>query len=159
MLNYFLIKRDDDEDRNPFKCTCPVTARVNDAYCPITESFGNYCDYCNVNVPSKYNFPWITLRCNYPHLLKWICGMCLNYLRTFFVGMVFKFRQRIKNSPSCVHVLHKPWTFGHLALLFSGVRQGNAPEVITYVQTIGLLIKTFLLCSVLVAVPVVVVVA
>ena len=26
------------ENRNPFKCNCPTTARINDAYCPITQA-------------------------------------------------------------------------------------------------------------------------
>ena len=33
--------------------------------------------------------------------------MCVNYLGTLLIGTAFKFRQRIKKSPSCVHVLHK----------------------------------------------------
>ena len=55
---------------------------------------------------------------NYSQLLKGQYIMCLNkrareddlglnYLGTLLIGTAFKFTQRIKNSPSCVHVLRK----------------------------------------------------
>ena len=33
------------ENRNPFRWSCPITARVNDAYCPITQAWHVLSNY------------------------------------------------------------------------------------------------------------------
>ena len=41
----FYWSRCTDENRNPFKCNCPTTARANDAYCPITQAWRMLSNY------------------------------------------------------------------------------------------------------------------
>ena len=59
------------------------------------------------------------------------CRMYLNYLGTLFLGMAFRFRERIK-----IHYRVSTYSiklqFGHFTWLFCRVQQRNQPEVITH---------------------------
>ena len=76
-----------------------------------------------------------------------------NYPGTKLVGLEYKLREKMKNSLSCVPVLHKlNLECGHFTLLFCRGRQTNAPKCKTHVQSDCICSLNLLFCSVVVAV-------
>ena len=79
-----------------------------------------------------------------------------NYPGTKLVGVAYKLRKKMKNSPSSVDVLHKDLKFGHFTLLFCRGRQRNVPKCKTHVQSGCFYSLHLLFCGVVVDVAVVV---
>ena len=81
--------------------------------------------------------------------------MWLNYPVTELVGMEFKLRQRLKNLPSCAHILHKAL---NLVISRCGLAEHDGEmyqKFIMHVQGLCFSHYILLFCDVLVAVAVV----
>ena len=70
--------------------------------------------------------------------------------------VAFQLIKRMKNSPSCVHVLHETLIFLIFTLLFCRGRQRNVPTLETHVRSDCFCSLNLLFCGVAVAVAVVV---
>ena len=75
-----------------------------------------------------------------------------NYSETKLVGVAFKLRKKMKNSPSCAHVLRKKLEVGHFTLLFCRGQWRNVRKCKTHVQSDCFCSLNLLFCGVVVAV-------
>ena len=77
-----------------------------------------------------------------------------NYSGTKLEGAAYKLRKEMKNSPSCVHVLHKTLNVVISRCCFAEDRKRNVPKCKTHVQSNCFCSLNLLFCGVVVAVAV-----
>ena len=75
--------------------------------------------------------------------------------RTKLVGVAYKLRKKMKNSPPCVHVLHKTLNVVISRCCFAGDDKEMYQNVNARAERLFLLILNLLFCGVVVAVAVV----
>ena len=78
------------------------------------------------------------------------------YPGTKLVGEAFELRKRMKNSPSCAHVLHKTLNLVISPCCFAEDGKGIVPKLKSYMQRDCFYSLNVLFCGVVVAVAVVV---
>ena len=124
-------------------------------YCDLhmETSLSNDDGNGNENVTRKYIFISFLLLRDYFNLLNF--AKMANYPGTKLVGVEHKLRRKIKNSPPCVHVLHKTLNVVISRCCFGG-RQRNVPKCKTHVQSDCFCSLNPLFCGVVVAVAVVI---